>query len=376
MTQNNKNIGLAIIGCGRVGIMRGKIASEFPGISWIGLCDTNKEIGEKLKEDISADYFTTDYSDLINRPEVDAVIIATSTWSHYEPTLIAINNKQKLFIEKPMATDAIQSLELLKLIQDNGIDACLGYTQRFRRRFMVVRERVKTGQIGEISCAFTRAFMNSMAPLNETRLTQDRRFLTPMVVSGTHSLDMALWIMNDTPVSVYAKSSDKILFDAGTKDATCGIFTLASGAIWSMNISWALPKIWPGASYGLEMGFVGTRGVIDIEDTHRDVIIASEYDQGKIYRPAGREDEVTRNVDFLTSFPPGDIYNGELWGPMKEETFSWLQRICLDKATPHASAEDGHRNLMLTMAMDLSAKLGKEISLPISADDLMSGLNE
>lgn len=376
MTQNNKSIGLAIIGCGRVGRMRGKIASEFPGISWIGLCDSNVEVGKKLKEDIAADYFTTDYSNLINRPEVDAVIIATSTWSHYEPTLIAISNKHKLFIEKPMATDAIQSLELLNLIQENKIDTCLGYTQRFRRRFMVVRERVKTGQIGEISCAFTRAFMNSMAPLNETRLTQDRRFLTPMVVSGTHSLDMALWIMNDMPISVYARSSDKILSDVGTKDATCGIFTLASGAIWSMNISWALPKVWPGASYGLEIGFVGTKGVIDIEDTHRDVIIASEYDQGKIYRPAGRENEITRNVDFLTSFPPGDMHNGELWGPMKEETFSWLQRICCDKVTPHASAEDGHRNLILTMAMDLSAKLGKEIKLPISADDLMSGLNE
>ena len=70
------------------------------------------------------------------------------------------------------------------------------------------------------------------------------------------------------------------------------------------------------------------------------------------------------------------MHNGELWGPMKEETFSWLQRICCDKVTPHASAEDGHRNLILTMAMDLSAKLGKEIKLPISADDLMSGLNE
>ena len=31
--------GIAIIGCGRIGRIRGKIASEFPGISWIGLCD-------------------------------------------------------------------------------------------------------------------------------------------------------------------------------------------------------------------------------------------------------------------------------------------------------------------------------------------------
>ena len=62
-----RNIGLAIIGCGRVGRMRGKIASEFPGISWIGLCDINEEVGKELKKDINADYLTTNYEDLIIR---------------------------------------------------------------------------------------------------------------------------------------------------------------------------------------------------------------------------------------------------------------------------------------------------------------------
>ena len=44
--------------------------------------------------------------------------------------------------------------------------------------------------------------------------------------------------------------------------------------------------------------------------------------------------------------------------------------------TPHATAQDGHRNLMLTMAMDLSAKRKKEIALPIDPDELMAGLIE
>ncbi|NND50744.1 MAG: gfo/Idh/MocA family oxidoreductase, partial [Rhizobiales bacterium] len=161
-----------------------------------------------------------------------------------------------------------------------------------------------------------------------------------------------------------------------TKDATFGLFELEGGAMWSMNICWALPKQWPAASYGLEIGIVGTQGVIDIEDTHRDVILASDFSQGKAYRPAGREDEVERYVDFLTSYPPGDVYDGDIWGPMREETRSWCQRIYSGRSTPHASARDGHRNLMLTMAMDLSAKRGETIQLPISADELMQGLTD
>ena len=373
---DKKQLGLAVVGCGVVGRMRAQLASDFPGIGWLGLSDTNEALGVTLKEDIGADFFTTDFKELIARPEVDAVIIATSTWAHTEPTLAAVDQGHMMMIEKPLATDARESAEVLAAIESAGVDAVVGYTQRFRRRFLVVKERIQTGQIGDITAAVTRAFMNRMAPTGEVRLTQDRRFLTPMVVSGTHSLDMCLWLMGDAakPVSVYARSTEKVMSELGTKDATFGVFTMADGTIWSMNICWALPKEWPGAVYGLEIGIVGTKGVIDIEDTHRDVILATEMPQGPAYNPDGLKIDVERNVDFLTSFPPGDTHRGELWGPMREETNTWFQLIYNKKDTPHATAAEGHRNLMLTMAMDLSAKTGKEIELPLDPADLMRGL--
>ena len=374
--SEKKQIGLAIIGCGVVGRIRATIAQEYPGIGWIGLSDKNEKLGQKLKEDLGADFFSNDYKELIERPEVDAVIIATSTWAHAEPTIIAANAGHTLFIEKPLATDARESAQVLSSIKENKVDAVVGYTQRFRRRFLVVKEKIQSGQIGNVRSAVTRAFMNRMAPMGEVRLTQDRRFLTPMVVSGTHSLDMCLWLMGDNaqPVSIFARSNDSVMSELGTKDATFGVFTMEDGAIWSMNICWALPKEWPGAVYGLEIGIVGTKGVIDIEDTHRDVVMATEVPQGPAYNPEDFTIETHRNVDFLTSFPPGDNYNGELWGPMREETNSWLQRIYLGKNTPHATAEEGHRNLLLTMAMDMSAKLEKEVKLPIAEKELMEAL--
>jgi myo-inositol 2-dehydrogenase/D-chiro-inositol 1-dehydrogenase len=317
------------------------------------------------------------FGELLARPEVDAVIVATSTWAHVEPTLAAIEHGHMLFIEKPLATDARESAQVLAAIEAAGVDAVVGYTQRFRRRFLVVKQRIESGQIGEFTAATVRAFMNRMAPTRETRLTQDRRFLSPMLVSGTHSLDISLWLMGDAakPVSVYARSTDKILTDLGVKDATFGLFQMADGGMFSMNICWALPKVWPGAVYGLEIGIVGTQGVIDIEDTHRDVILASDHNpQGPAYNPDGLNLEAVRHVDFLTSFPPGDVYADELWGPMREETNNWFQRIYNKKKTPHATAAEGHRNLMLTMAMNLSAKEKREIELPISPDELMERL--
>jgi len=363
--SERRAIGLAVISCGTIGRIRALLARDYPGVAWLGLCDVNEGLGRKLAADARADFFGTDYRELLARPEVTAAIIATDENAHVGPTLAAVERGHALFIEKPLATDAAESWRVLQAIQASGVDAVVGYTQRFRRRFLAIKERIRTGQIGELTAAVTRAFMNRMVPIATCRRTEERRHLTPMVVSGTHSLDMSLWLMEGyEPVSVYAQSSDKTLAEWGTKDATFGVFTLSNGAIWSMNISWALPVVWPGAVYGLEIGIVGTKGVIDVEDTHRDLVLASELPQGAGYSPEGFRPGFDRHVDFLTSYPPGDLYDGQLWGPMREETNAWFARLHTGLRTPHASAADGHRNLMLTMAMDLSAARGAPVKLP------------
>ncbi len=371
MGRNKKEIGLAIIGCGTIGRIRGMLAKDYPGIGWIGLCDIREDLGRKLAADVGADFFTTSFAELIDRPEVNATIVATDENQHFAPTMAAIERGHDLFIEKPLATEAGESAKILSAIEAAGIDAVVGYTQRFRRRFLAVKERLITGQIGETTAVITRAFMNRMVPIATTRRTNQRHNLTPMVVSGTHSLDMSLWLMEGLePTSVYARSSDKVLAEYGTKDATFGVFTMNDGTIFSMNISWALPEVWPGAVYGLEIGIVGTKGVIDIEDTHRDLVMATEIAQGAGYAPEGFGPSIPRHVDFLTSYPPGDIHDDQLWGPMREETNSWYARVHSGLRTPHATAADGHRNLVLTMAMDLSAARGEVVQLPVELAEL------
>jgi predicted dehydrogenase len=362
-------IGLGIVGCGTIGRIRAKFAQQFPGVEWLGLCDEQEAVGKQLAKDTNADFFTTSFEELLDRPEVNAVMILTDENRHTAPALMAADRGHKLFIEKPLATDPLESAQILKAITKAEVDACVAYTQRFRRRFLTIKERLMAGQIGEVHSVVTRALMNRMVPIATIEKTTERKNLTPMVVSGTHSLDMSMWLMEGKiPASVYARSTDKVLGELGTKDSTFGLFTMEDGTIFSMNISWALPVVWPGAVYGIEIGIIGTKGVIDVEDTHRDLVLATEEPLPAGYRTRGFEPPMERHVDFLTSYPPGDIWNDQLWGPMKEETISWFTRIMLGIETPHASAVDGHRNLLLTMAMDRSARLGTEISLPIDPE--------
>jgi myo-inositol 2-dehydrogenase / D-chiro-inositol 1-dehydrogenase len=368
-------VGLAVIGCGTVGRIRAMLAREYPGIDWLGLCDIDEPTLKALAEDTGADFATTDLGELLGRPEVGAIIVATDEREHVDPILRSVRVGVPLFIEKPLATDPVDSARVLAAIEDAGVDTVVGYTQRFRRRFQTVKQRLRDGQIGDVTTVVTRAFMNRMVPEATLRKVADPVGLTPMVVSGTHSLDMCMWLLDGRrPVEVYARSTDRTLGPIGTKDGTSGIFTMDDGVVFSMNINWALPTVWPGAVYGLEIGIVGTHGVIDIEDTHRDVILASEVGQPAGYTSRGFMPPSPRHVDFIGSYPPGDVSDGLLWGPMREETTTWFARVCRGIDTPHATAADGHANLLNTMAMDLSARTGQPVSLPISPEDLLAGL--
>jgi hypothetical protein len=71
----------------------------------------------------------------------------------------------------------------------------------------------------------------------------------------------------------------------------------------------------------------------------------------------------------MGSYPPGDMALGELRGPMREETDSWLNRVSLNLPTPAATVADAHKNLMMTKAFDLSARLKRPVALPIDASD-------
>lgn len=365
---SKKPIGLGVVGCGKIGRIRAEFARDYPGVEWLGLCDIDEKVGRKLAEDVGADFFTTDYKELLKRSEVNASIIATEENEHVGPCHAAIEQKHDMFIEKPLATNAVESAGILKAIEDEGIDAVVGYTQRFRRKFLVVKDKISKGALGDVTTVTTRAFMNRLVPIATVEKTEYRGKLTPMVVSGTHSLDISMWLLEGKkPVEIYARSVDKALGASyGTKDATFGVFTFDDGTIWSMSISWALPKVWPGSVYSLEIGIVGVDGVLTIDDTHRDMVLASEHEQ-----PAGYTPEETRNVDFLTSYPPGDIAFDQLWGPMREETNAWYGRIHTGLKTPHATAADGHRNLMMTMSMDLSAKRGVALKLPVEPEELV-----
>src|SRR5881397_2530707 len=270
-----KPIGLAIVGAGRIGLIRAEIAAKHPNVGWIGLAELRADRAKLVAGKVDADFVTADYRELLARPEVTASVIATDEHLHVDPILAAVERGLPLLIEKPLATELAESERVLKAIQSSGVDAVVGYTQRFRRRWLAAKEKVRTGQLGDVTLVTSRVFMNRLVALDNYQRTDDPGEISPMVISGTHALDIVMWLMEaKRPVEIYARSIDKALGPiCNGIDATAGMITFEDGSLYHASISWALPVVWPAAVYSLEVGIVGTEGVLTIDDTHRDIEI-------------------------------------------------------------------------------------------------------
>ena len=173
MKKSAKGVGLAIIGGGRVGLFRGEVAARHPAVEWIGLAEKNPNRAGEVGPKISADFVTQSHVELLKRPEVTAAIICTDEHLHVDPIMAAVERGIPMLIEKPLATNLAESARVLKAIKDAKLDAVVGYTQRFRRRWLAAKEKCRTGALGDVTLVTSRAFMNRLVAIDNYKRTDD-----------------------------------------------------------------------------------------------------------------------------------------------------------------------------------------------------------
>ena len=122
---------------------------------------------------------------------------------------------------------------------------------------------------------------------------------------------------------------------------------------------------WPGAVYALEVGIVGTPGVLTIDDTHRDIVLAVSPPQSEGYTP-----DTSRLVVVHQLLPtPGDVGARRAPGPMARGNRVVARPRSLGLPTQAATAAEAHNRLMLTKALDLSAKRKQPVKLPLDPEE-------
>lgn len=359
-----KQIGLAVVGSGRIGTLRAKLASTHPAVNFIAVSDANPGAAQKLAKEVGAQFSSTNNDEIIARPEVNAVIVSTSEGEHLAPVLKAIELGKAVLVEKPIALNIVDADRIIAAAAKAKANLRVGYSRRFKDRYLIAKEQIIQGRVGKITGGAARVFNSRSQALAMLKRNPEA---TPVVDALTYYVDLMNWLLEgNAPVEVYARGQKGVLKAAGhdVDDVNWSIVTYADGAVVNLGVSYALPEKYPALGHAARVEILGTEGVIILDDDHTDQLMYSDKGVPHVYLP-----DHNVNMVFLSSGTPGDWALGDFWGPVANETRAWLDHLATGKACVHATARDARCNLEVTLAIQLAAASGKTVKLPLGSKD-------
>lgn len=195
-------IKVGLIGCGGIAGKHLSELSRASGCEIYALCDIKpdrlKANGEKYN--VPEERRFTDFHDLINLPEVDAVDICTPNCWHVPMAKAAVVAGKPFCCEKPLGISYDETIELEKMADEKGIKSMVCFSYRFLPAVRYAKHLVDEGKIGKVITFYAQYFKSS-AFMKDRRL--DWRFVEKEArygVSGdlgVHILDLASFLSGD-----------------------------------------------------------------------------------------------------------------------------------------------------------------------------------
>ena len=351
-----KELGVAVIGSGRMGRLRASLSATHPAVGFLGVADVSEDVARKLGEDVNASVATTDIDALIHNPKVNAVFVSTPEGLHRHAAVTALEAGKAVLIEKPIALTLEDADEIIKVHERTGGSLHIGYTRRYKDCYLRTKEQIVQGRLGRIVGAHTRVYNTRAQGL---AILQRDRHATPVLDILTYYVDLMTWFMEDNPpVSVVARGQTGIFKEAGydAYDVTWAILTMRDGAVVNMGVSYALPTNYPALGQTDRFEILGAEGTMMLDDDHTDHMLYTDKGIPHAYLK-----DRTVNFAFLGGHSAGDWALGSFWGGMANEVRSWLDHLSLGRPIPSTTPREARQTLEVTLAVEEACKTGKEI---------------
>jgi len=356
-----REIGLGIIGSGRIGTLRARLAAGHPSVRSIAVADLEPANADKLAKLVNARSYGADNLAVIDDPDVTAVIVSTSEGEHITPMLAALARGKPVLVEKPIALTVREADQVLDALAKSGGDVRVGYSRRYKERYQIAKEQVVKGRLGTLTGGAARVFNSRSQAL---AMLKRNPHATPVVDALTYYVDLMNWLFEGRQlVEIYARGQNGVLKQASgheVPDVSYAIMTYDDGAAVNLGVSYALPAKYPALGHAARVEVVGTDGVIILDDDHTDQLMYSETGVPHVYLP-----DHTVNMVFLQSGTPGDWALGEFWGPIANETRAWLDHLAMDRPCTLATPQEARATLEATLAIEHSMRIGAPVTLPL-----------
>lgn len=194
-----KKINMALIGTGGWGTNVLRALTKVKGAQLVSVCDINPERTKFLSTQYPNLAFTNDPKEVEKDNSVDAVVIATPSPTHAEMAKRFLKSGRAVFVEKPMALNLVDALELFEISNsDKAPPLMIGHLLLYHPATNIVYELLKKGDIGEVYYIYSRRLNLGIVRQNENVLWS----LAP------HDISVILYLMGETPkaVSVHGSS--------------------------------------------------------------------------------------------------------------------------------------------------------------------------
>ena len=260
---------VGLIGSGSRGLGLAQTLAYVRNIELVACCDVVEDhlkAGLRVAHKDAKGYY--DYQNLIDDPNVQAVIIATPLYLHFPMAVAALKAGKHVYVEKTMAYNIPQTLHLVKLVDTSNLIFQVGHQYRYYAMYHRVKEIIKMGWIGKVyhyECQYNR---NSdwRQPVNDPKMERAVNWKMYKEYCGgllselsAHEIDMVNMIEGAHPVKVAGFGGIDYWKDGRDNFDNIRLVYEYPGGVKS-----SVTSILSNECKGYSIRILGTRGTIEI----------------------------------------------------------------------------------------------------------------
>ncbi len=227
---------VGLIGAGRIGRLHAEhLAFRIPEANLLAVSDIISEAAQKCATDFDIPTATQDHRVLMEDPDIEAIVVCSSTDTHAQMIEEAAAAGKHIFCEKPIDFDLARIDRALAAVEKAGVKLQVGFNRRFDPNFRRVRELVAAGEIGEPH--ILRITSRDPAPPPIEYIKVSGGIFLDMTI---HDFDMARYLIGSEVEEIYAAGGvmvDPAIGEAGDIDTAVITLRFENGVIGTIDNS-------------------------------------------------------------------------------------------------------------------------------------------
>ena len=228
---------IAVVGTGAIAqLTHIPVLSKLRGASLVALCDNDGAKARALADGFGVPDVFTDFEELLDSDELDAVVIATPNHLHEPHVLSALRKKLHVLCERPLALSSRGVERCIAAAQKADVRLVVGHNHRFRSDVQALDQFIRNGELGQVTsirCGSLMRKKNADGWRNRRAEAGGGVFLE----DGFPLLDLAMWLA-DGPAPVRLVSSMRRGRAAGAVEEAMQVFLECdNGLVLNMDLS-------------------------------------------------------------------------------------------------------------------------------------------